>query len=372
MKTTTLLILFCLSSPIIAQQAKWIQKPQEEWPQIAMVNEVWYKNGERYIHPSFEYAASGFLIDTGTDTLAVTVKHALWVAKTKSMNTVDFKDNLERWIMHPKGNPRDSVVIDELINKDPNEILEGTNSTITQRDWLVFSTKYVSPKIQPLKPRFTPVKIGERVKYLGCPYEDKDCVIGESEVLEIEGNRIVFTKPKGANVSGASGSAIIDENGYLIGILGGASTNKKNGESALYGTSTHYLQKVLNNEKPLNVPLIPITKVLRSEIIKNGIDSGLKAFTMLKAEPENFFRYDFSPERLNDLGVDLLNEKKTDWSIAVFKLSLSEYKLTHTYKKLGDAYLANGQKGKAKSAYNKAIKLWPENEEAKEALKLLK
>lgn len=371
MKTTILFLLICISSSAIAQQTEWAQKPKEQWPQIAMINEVWYKSGERYIHPSFEYAASGFIIDTGIDTLAVTVKHSLWIAKTKSMNSVDFKGNLKNWIMHPKGNPIDSVVIDKLINKDSSEMLEGANSTITQRDWLVFSTKYVSSKIQPLIPRYTPVKVGELVTYLGCPYQDKKCIFGESEVLEVEGDRIVFTLPHGAHVSGASGSAIVDKNGYLVGILGGSSTNKKNGENALYGISTRYLKKVLTNEKPLNVPLIPITEILKPEIIKNGIDSALKTYRILKEKPENFFKYDFSPERINNLGDDLLNEKKINWAIAIYKLSLSEYKLTSTYTKLGKAYLKNGQKSKAKAAYKKAIKLWTENEEAKEALKLL-
>src|SRR5690606_30834781 len=142
MKTIIVLLAY-ISSPAMAQQADWIRKPKEQWPQIAMINEVWYKNGERYIHPSFKYAATGFLIDTGKDTLAVTAKHVLWIAKAKSMNSVDLKDNLQRWIMHPKGNLTDSVVIDKLVNRDSTEILEGPNSTVTQRDWLVFTTQYV-------------------------------------------------------------------------------------------------------------------------------------------------------------------------------------------------------------------------------------
>lgn len=366
-----IVLLSCISSSAIAQQADWIRKPKEQWPQIAMINEVWYKNGERYIHPSFEYAATGFLIDTGKDTLAVTVKHVLWIAKAKSMNSVDLKNNLQRWIMHPKGNVTDSVVIDKLLNKDSTEILEGPNSTITQRDWLVFTTQYVSSKVQPLKPRFTSVKVGERVWYFGCPYNDKSCVTGESEVLEVEGNRIIFAMPKDAQVGGASGSPIVDKDGFLVGILGGSSVNKKNGAGALYGISTHYLQKVLDNKKPLNVPLIPINEVLKSEINKNGIDAGLKRFKKLKRDSANLFKYDFSTEKLNALGEDLLKEKKTDWAISIYKLSLSEYKLTSTYTKLGKAYLTNGQKEKAKEAYEKAIELWPENEEALEALKVL-
>lgn len=367
-----IILLLCIPFYAVAQQADWMRKPKEQWPQVAMINEVWYKNGERYIHPSFEYAATGFLIDTGKDTLAVTAKHVLWIARVKSMNAVDFEDNLDRWIMHPKGNPADSVVIDRLLNKDSAETLQGPNSTIQQRDWLLFTTKYVSPKIQPLKPRFTPLKAGEKITYLGCPYNDKRCVIEASEVLEVEGNRIIFVMPNGANVGGASGSPIVDKDGLLVGILGGNSVNKKNGAEALYGISTRYLERILNNEKPLNVPLIPINKVLKIEIDKKGIDAGLKKFKRLKGDPENLFRYDFSTERLNDLAEELLKEKKPDWAIAVCKLGLSEYKLPGTYTKLGKAYLASGQKERARQAYQKAIELWPENKEAREALEGLK
>lgn len=356
----------------MSQQADWISKSKDQWPQIAMINEVWYKNGERYIHSSFEYAATGFLVDTGKDTVAVTAKHVLWIAKAKSMNSVDLKDNLQRWIMHPKGNLKDSVVIDKLLNRDSTEILQGPNSTITQRDWLIFTTRYVSPAIQPLKPRFTSVKVGERISYLGCPYKDERCIIGESEVLEVEGNRIIFTIPKDANVGGASGSPIIDKDGFLIGILGGSSVNRKNGDGALYGISTNYLQKVLNNEKSLNTPLIPISEILKSEINKNGIERGISTYSKLKRKQANFFKYDFSTDKLNELGEYFLSNKKTDWAIAIYELSVSEYKLTNTYVKLGNAYLQNGQSVEAKKSYEMAIELWPENEEALKALKTFK
>jgi hypothetical protein len=336
-----------------------------------MINEVWYKNGERYIHPSFDYAASGFLIDIGKDTLAATVKHVLWIAKAKTMKSVDQQGKLQRWIMHPKGNLKDSVVIDQLINADSTEVLEGPQSTITQRDWLVFSTKHVSSNIQPLKPRFTPVRVGERVWYFGCPYNDRDCVTGESEVIAIEGDRIIFTMPSGANVGGASGSAIVDQNGFLVGILGGSTSDKKTNQQALYGISTRYLKKVLDNEQPLNVPLIPIDETLQQEISKNGFNSAAKLFKKLQSNPENRFKYDFTTEKINRLGEKLLKENKPGLAIAILELSLSEYQLSGTHYVLGNAYLMLGEKQKARSSYEKAIELWAENKEAVDALNAL-
>ena len=370
-----MIFLFLLLSFRVFSQEKevWIQKPMEAWPQIAMINEVWYKNGERYVHPSFAYAATGFLIDTGEDTLAVTVKHVLWVAKTSTLNRVDINDALQKWMMHPKGNLKDSVIIDQLINTDTTEILQGENATIAQRDWLVFSTKYVSPNIQPLKIRYTPVNEGEKIYFFGCPYDDERCVTKEAKVLEVKGNRIVFSKSPLANVGGASGSPIVDVNGYLIGILSGSSVNSVNGEPALYGITTHYLKKVLNQEQPLNVPLIPIGDVLMPIILKEGVESGIKAYRALTADENNYFVYDFSAEELNALGKDLLQSQKIEQAIRILQLSVDELPwLAPTHNLLGQAYGENGEKQRAIQSYERALALWPENDEAKKALEKLK
>lgn len=368
---TKFIILFsCFPFYVFSQPEAWICKPRDLWPQIAMVNEVWYTNGERYVHPSFEYAATGFLIDTGTDTLAVTVKHVLWVAKTRSMNRVDVEGRLVRWIMHPKGNLRDSVVIDKLVNSDTSEILSGPKSTITQRDWLVFTTKYTSPHIQPLKPRYTAVKTGEKIRFFGCPYKSVNCMTAESEVVEIEGNRVIFLMPEGMELGGASGSPVVDENGLLIGILGGSSMTRT-GKPALYAISTNYLRDVLTHKQPLNVPLIPIGEALKPEIKKNGINAGLKKFTALKKDSKNFFIYNFASEEINALGDELLRDQKTDWAIAIYKLSIQEFALSTTYIKMAKAYLAKNEKGLAIEAYKGALVLHPENKEAAEALNSL-
>jgi hypothetical protein len=335
-----------------------------------MINEVWYTNGERYVHPSFEYAATGFLIDTGTDTLAATVKHVLWVAKTRTMNRVSVEGQLVRWIMHPKGNLRDSVVIDKLINSDTSEILSGARSTITQRDWLVFTTKYTSPHIQPLKPRYSVVKTGEKIRFFGCPYKSVDCITAESKVAEVQGNRIIFEMPEGMELGGASGSPVVDKNGLLIGILGGSSMTQT-GKPALYAISTHYLKDVLTHKQPLNVPLIPIGEVLKPEIKKLGIKAGLKKFATLKNDSKNYFIYNFASEEINALGDALLHEQKPDWAIAIYKLSITEFPFAGTYIKIAKAHLAKNEKDLAIEAYKKAIVLHPENKEAAEALKNL-
>jgi hypothetical protein len=315
-----------------------MQKPKDQWPQIAMINEVWYTNGDRYVHPSFEYAATGFLIDTGKDTLAATVKHVLWVAKTKTLKVVDVNPVLKKWLMHPKNNLKDSVVVDRLINTDTTEVLRGAGSTIQQRDWIIFSTKYVSPNIQPLKPRYTSLAVGETVYYFGCPYDEKNCIQGEGKVVQSKGGEILFTKLENAKIGGASGSPVVDKNGFLVGIVSGSAT-AKTGEMSMLALSTYYLKKVLDGIQPLNEPLIQIGEVLMPVILNDGLDAALKKFEAMKKDKNNFFIYDFSPTSLNPLATNLLKAGKTDLAKAILKLSLKEYRWTgSTYTDLARAY----------------------------------
>lgn len=365
-----LFLFFC--TQLSAQPADWIRQPQAEWPQIAMINEVWYQNGEQYVHPSFEYAATGFLIDAGRDTLAATAKHVLWIARPKDLSTVDINNRLERWIMHPKGNLRDSVVIGRLINSDTSEILQGPGSSITQRDWLVFTTRYVSPNIQPLSPRYAPLQPDEKIWYFGCPYDDPTCSMQATEVIEVEGNRIVFRKPDGVAVGGASGSPLVDTNGLLVGILSGSAVARSTGEPALYGLSTAYLQKVLSHEPDINQPLVPLTEVLLPEITNKGIRAAIKSFEAIKADPDQYFYYDLSLESLNRVGDKLMEAGRLREAIAVYQLNLQELAWSPTYTKLGKAYIAKGKVKSAEKALRQALELWPENKEAASALESLK
>ena len=367
------LSLFLIPHYTSFAQNQWITKDKNEWPQIAMINEVWYKNGEQYIHPSFEYAGTGFLIKTGTKTLAVTGKHILWIAKTKDMKTVSLAGKLEKWIMHPKGNLRDSVVIDQLINSDTSEFLQGPQASVQERDWIVFTTQFVSPKIKALIPGYRLLKEGEKVYYLGCPYDEPACVIEEATVIRARGNRIIFSKKENAKVGGASGSPIIDSEGFLVGILGGTSINHKTGEPALYGISTHYLQKVLNGEKEINKSLIPIGVYLQKEIEQNGIEAAVEQYNRLSKEEASYFTYNFQPEAFNHLGKEFIDLKKPVEAIAVLNMSLDQqYYFSSTHTLLGKAYLQQENLNAAKKSLEEALKLWPENEEAKKILKEIK
>lgn len=205
-----------LVSPTPAQQSgKWIDKPQNEWPQITMINRI------EYVDKTFPIAACSFLLDAGSVTLAVTAKHVLTYFKSESMTSVSFGDSLKSWVMYPKNNPADSVVIDGLINEDPGEPIDRVIPS--DIDWLLFSIKSRSNNIQPLKFRTEPLQPQEKVYIIGWRYTDKDCpqVIYEGNFVETQdGSVIISTKTLQDNkMPGLSGAPVIDSHGCLVGIM---------------------------------------------------------------------------------------------------------------------------------------------------------
>src|SRR4030095_10378952 len=76
--------------------------------------------------------------------------------------------------------------------------------------------------------------------------------------------------------------------------------------------------------------------------------------------------------RLNTLGYSLLQEKKIDTAIAVFKVNVALYpQSSNVYDSLGEAYLAAGDKDQATVNYKKSLELDPKNQNAVNVLKKL-
>jgi len=197
-----------------AGYGRWIEKPQSEWPQITMINQIEYTDKN---HP---VAGCGFLLDTGDEILAATAKHILTYFKSETMESVSFEKTLKLWKMFPKNNPDDVVVVDKLINENPEEPL---GNIPPERDWLLFTIKERSQNIQPLKFRSDPMKKGETVYIIGWRYTDKDCpqVVYEGNFVRAEkGSLLITTKELSDNtMPGLSGSPVIDSKGYLIGLM---------------------------------------------------------------------------------------------------------------------------------------------------------
>jgi hypothetical protein len=151
--------------------------------------------------------------------------------------------------MRAKGNDRDSVVTGQLLNPAVAEIREGENAEITKHDdWIVFSVKRSSPHIYPLKPRFTPVKEGEKVYILSGAYEGSPNTVREGKVSVRRGRYIMIDHNTKINMIHSGGSPVIDANGYLVGILSYSTSDGKTEKPVTVVLSTEYLQDILNKK----------------------------------------------------------------------------------------------------------------------------
>lgn len=105
-------------------------------------------------------------------------------------------------------------------------------------------------------------------------------------------------------------------------------------------------------------------------ISQNGIDDFVKNSDELLRKNNIEIR---GPMILNRFGYDLINEKKLDWAVEIFKLNIRLFpKEPNCYDSLGEAYMLSGQKELAIQNYKKVLEMDPENENAKQMLEKLK
>ena len=332
----------------------------KDWPEVALINDVTYQNGDRYLDPSIPYAGTGFLIQSGGKTLAVTVKHVLWVARNKATQSVEVNDRLKSWKMYPKGNPADSVVIEKLINEDPDEPLQnGWNNGVLQRDWLVFTTRYVSPRLHPLPLRDEPVSKGDRVFMAGNPYRFEQTVKAQGTVVRIEGDLLMITL-KGyekAFLGGASGSPVVDEQGRLVGIFSN-SQQDEHGENRYIINSTAYLKKVLAGERPLNTEKVSVAVYVDSLMGKKPVRAALREFGHLFRDEDNYFRYSLTyidHGGLIRIGEQLIDQNRVKDAVRYFEYFDNRYPGLIYLKPLTELYNRQGKREKAIQLVKKRI-----------------
>jgi D-alanyl-D-alanine-carboxypeptidase/D-alanyl-D-alanine-endopeptidase len=106
-----------------------------------------------------------------------------------------------------------------------------------------------------------------------------------------------------------------------------------------------------------------------SQKLKNkGVDSAIALYQQLKIEPQE--KYIFNEQQLNNLGYELIAEKKMKEAIALFQTNVYDYSGSwNVYDSLGEAYMLNGEKGLAIENYLISIELNPENENGKAMVK---
>ena len=118
-------------------------------------------------------------------------------------------------------------------------------------------------------------------------------------------------------------------------------------------------------------PPLPISDVIAKTIEQKGIDAAIRQYRDLKrTQPEE---YTFSESLLNVLGYDLLNSKKLNEAIEIFKLNVEVFpESSNVYDSLGEAYMLNDDKQLAIKNYEKSLELNPQNTNAVDMLKKLR
>jgi hypothetical protein len=192
----------------------WMKRPPAEWPKIAVVNQI------DYVDQHYPVAGCGFLLVVENEVLAATAKHVLTYFKSPKMDSVDFGGTLESWKMFPKNHPSDMIVVDALLNRDTGESLKGIPC---EKGWLLFTIRQRSENIQPLRFRTTPLEKNEPVYVIGWRYTEKDCpqIVYEGKYVNSERGEVLITAEKLVDntIPGLSGAPVIDEKGYLVGLM---------------------------------------------------------------------------------------------------------------------------------------------------------
>ena len=208
----------CSKKKEVAKES-WMAKPVKEWPSFALTNDIAFRD------TTFRGLANAFLVDTGRDTLAASCKHLFMVFHyNQGLSSIDLGPQFVAWKMYPKNRPEQQVEVKQLINQSPNEHI-GQFNTLKDRDWILFSLQGKNKNIYPLKIRYTPVRPNEVVFAVGWGALQKDNhypKLIKMQCFKNMGNYFyVQTLTRNVRGEGRSGSPVIDQNGYLVGLISG-------------------------------------------------------------------------------------------------------------------------------------------------------
>ncbi len=105
------------------------------------------------------------------------------------------------------------------------------------------------------------------------------------------------------------------------------------------------------------------------KLYSEGPDEAITLFNLLKSDTAHYYA---DERELNDLGLELLNDKHYKSALEALKLCTILYPESwNTYDSYGKALLQNGKKPEAILMYNKSVKMNPQNEPGKKILKQL-
>lgn len=137
-----------------------------------------------------------------------------------------------------------------------------------------------------------------------------------------------------------------------------------NTSSANLNEMNKAIRNILYN-KPYSLPKKSLATALIDVILEKGTAAGLEYFK----ENKNSNTYAINENEMNNAGYQLLNTRKEEEAIAVFKLNIEAFPQSgNAYDSLGEAYLKSGDKNLAIKNYKKSVELDPKNENGKKVL----
>jgi hypothetical protein len=109
---------------------------------------------------------------------------------------------------------------------------------------------------------------------------------------------------------------------------------------------------------------------IEKEIRRNGIQSALKTYRQIKADPSRSLY--FAENEFNAMGYRLMGAGNLEAALEIFKLNVQlNPQSANVYDSLGEVYLKVGDNDNATKNYKKSLELNPQNTNAREVLKQL-
>lgn len=153
---------------------------------------------------------------------------------------------------------------------------------------------------------------------------------------------------------------LVDENKFIMVL--------NNFEGGNLNQLTIGIVNILYGLEPAN-PKKSAAEELNKLIVEKGIDAAITEFQKIKDNKEEFVTRE---REINQLGYNLLTDKKIQESIKVFRLNTELYPESwNVYDSYGEALAEAGDKENAILNYKKSIELNPDNEGGKMMLKKL-
>jgi hypothetical protein len=200
-----------LEKTAIPESAKWAATSPAQWPQISAANAAEFK-GHTHLK-----AGNGFFIRTRSgQVLAGTARHLLGsdggVQPTVKLS--EFNSALKEWTMTTRTTPPKSARIAGLHGSPENY------GALT--DWAVFKVNpddVANLPTEPLAPRLAAVENGSTVYLVGAGIAGTKQEVHRATITMATDWRIEAKLDKPIELTGFSGSPIVDSDGNLVGVL---------------------------------------------------------------------------------------------------------------------------------------------------------